>query len=82
MDRYYLSERALMCLCPQIFTELVGGNALMSNPSYPGDHSRLAPPDPIPNSAVKRMSADDSVEFLHVKVGHRQGFISNTRCQE
>lgn len=42
---------------------------------FPGDHSRLEPPDPIPNSEVKRLSADDSVGFPHVKVGHRQGFI-------
>jgi hypothetical protein len=27
----------------------------------PGGHSELAPPDPIPNSEVKRLSADDSV---------------------
>ncbi len=42
---------------------------------FPGDHSRMEPPDPIPNSAVKRSSADDSVRSPHVKVGHRQGFI-------
>ncbi len=35
----------------------------------------MEPPDPIPNSAVKRSSADDSVRSPHVKVGHRQGFI-------
>ena len=43
--------------------------------SFPGDHSRLAPPDPISNSEVKHSRADDSVGFPHVKVGHRQGFI-------
>ena len=32
----------------------------------------MAPPDSIPNSAVKRSCADDSVGFPHVKVGHRQ----------
>ena len=42
---------------------------------FPGDNSGLAPPDPIPNSEVKLASADDSVGFPHVKVGHRQGFI-------
>ena len=42
---------------------------------FPGDHSRLEPPDPIPNSEVKRTYADDSVGFPHVKVGHRQVFI-------
>ena len=32
----------------------------------------MVPPDPMPNSAVKRISADDSVGSPHVKVGHRQ----------
>ena len=36
------------------------------------DHRALEPPDPIPNSAVKRLSADGSVGFPHVRVGHRQ----------
>ena len=44
--------------------------------SFPGDHSRLAPPDPISNSEVKRTRADDSVGFPHVKVGHCQEFIT------
>ncbi|MFJ3051849.1 hypothetical protein, partial [Pseudomonas nitroreducens] len=30
---------------------------------------------PIPNSVVKRRIADGSVEFLHVRVGHRQAPI-------
>jgi hypothetical protein len=40
--------------------------------SLPGDHRDMVPPDPIPNSEVKRVLADGSVEFLHVRVGHRQ----------
>jgi hypothetical protein len=47
----------------------------MLEPSFPGDHSGLAPPDSISNSVVKRTRAYDSVVFHHVKVGHRQGFI-------
>lgn len=43
--------------------------------SLSDDHSELAPPDPIPNSVVKRLSADGSVGFPHVRVGHRQTFI-------
>ena len=39
-----------------------------------GDHSELEPPDPIPNSEVKRFSADGSVGSPHVRVGHRQAF--------
>ena len=36
------------------------------------DHRALEPPDPIPNSAVKRCIADGSVGLPHVRVGHRQ----------
>ncbi len=43
--------------------------------SLPGGNSKLEPPDPIPNSEVKRFSADDSVGSPHVKVGHCQAFI-------
>ena len=32
----------------------------------------MEPPDPIPNSEVKRCIADDSVGLPHVKVGHCQ----------
>ena len=39
------------------------------------DHRALEPPDPIPNSAVKRRIADGSVGFPHVRVGHRQAPI-------
>ena len=38
----------------------------------PGDNSAVAPPDPIPNSEVKRSRADGSVH-PHARVGHRQG---------
>jgi hypothetical protein len=37
-----------------------------------GGHGEYEPPDPIPNSEVKVLSADDSVGLPHVKVGHRQ----------
>ena len=42
-----------------------------------GGHSAVEPPDPIPNSEVKRSSADDSVGSPHVKVGHCQGLIQS-----
>ena len=45
---------------------------------FPGDHSRLDPPDPISNSEVKRTRADDSVGSPHVKVGHCQDFITES----
>ncbi|SGY90447.1 Putative uncharacterized protein [Moritella viscosa] len=40
-----------------------------------GDHSVAVPPEPIPNSVVKRNNADGSVGFPHVRVGHRQAPI-------
>ena len=40
-----------------------------------GDHRELEPPDPIPNSEVKRFIADGSVGLPHVRVGHRQALI-------
>ena len=43
-----------------------------------GDHSEREPPDPIPNSEVKPLCADDSVAGCHVKVGHRQAL--NTKA--
>src|SRR3990167_11379502 len=44
---------------------------------FPGDHSKRVPPDPISNSEVKTLSADDSVRAPHVKVGHCQ--VLNTK---
>ena len=38
----------------------------------PDDNSVCEPPDPIPNSAVKPLSADGSVGLPHVRVGHCQ----------
>lgn len=38
----------------------------------PGDLRDVEPPDPIPNSAVKRVIADGSVGSPHARVGHRQ----------
>lgn len=47
--------------------------------SLPGGNGEMEPPDTIPNSEVKRLSADDSVGSPHVKVGHRQALIQNPR---
>ena len=46
--------------------------------SLSDEHSELEPPDPIPNSEVKRCIADGSVGLPHVRVGHRQAPIPNT----
>ena len=45
--------------------------------SLPGGNSKVEPPDPIPNSEVKRFSADGSVGLPHVRVGHCQALIQN-----
>src|SRR5690554_5163896 len=47
----------------------------MIHPFSPDDHSEREPPDPMPNSAVKPLSADGSVGPPHARVGHRQAFI-------
>ena len=48
------------------------------NPNdLPGGNSKWEPPDPISNSEVKLLSADDSVGSPHVKVGHCQALIQN-----
>jgi hypothetical protein len=41
----------------------------------PGGNSDAVPPDPIPNSEVKRISGDGSVGSPHVRVAHRQAPI-------
>ena len=42
----------------------------------PGGYSEWVPPEPIPNSEVKTLSADDSAGFPRVKVGHCQAYKS------
>ena len=50
-------------------------NSRSARTRLPDDNSELEPPDPIPNSAVKRFSADGSVGIPHVRVGHRQALF-------
>jgi hypothetical protein len=45
-----------------------------------GDHSGVVPPDPIPNSEVKRASANGSVH-PHARVGHRQAPFEHHNAQ-
>ena len=45
-----------------------------------GDHSVVDPPDSMPNSEVKRNSADGSVGLPHVRVGHCQAPKKKTPC--
>ena len=62
-------------ICRRI--DCIESSLLSAMPFYglPDDDSELEPPDPIPNSAVKRLSADGSVGSPHVRVGHRQASI-------
>ena len=53
------------------------GKTELPRASLPGDQRALEPPDPIPNSEVKRRIADGSVGSPHVRVGHRQALIPN-----
>ena len=41
----------------------------------------MEPPDPIPNSVVKRSIADGSVGSPHVRVGHRQASKLKRPCR-
>jgi hypothetical protein len=45
------------------------------SPRLPGDNSEREPPESIPNSVVKTLSADDSAGSPCVKVGHCQAYI-------
>jgi hypothetical protein len=58
--RAYYRKNVALCWREITLPELLGGD------------SELVPPDSISNSEVKRFSADDSVGFPHVKVGHCQ----------
>ena len=67
-----MAERPPIVLNLDSIIYVFRGCALHIAHSLLGDHSGLEPPDPIPNSEVKRISADGSVGFPHVRVGHRQ----------
>ena len=58
--------------------KLLSCSALPGSNELLDDHRALEPPDPIPNSEVKRCIADGSVRFPHVRVGHRQALILNS----
>ncbi len=45
-------------------------------PNLSGGHSDVEPPESIPNSEVKHVSADGSVGPPHARVGHRQAPIT------
>ena len=47
----------------------------MIKQNLPGGTSAVVPPDPRPNSEVKRRSADGSVGSPHARVGNCQALI-------
>ena len=47
----------------------------MIKQNLPGGTSAVVPPDPMPNSEVKRRSADGSVGSPHARVGNCQALI-------
>ena len=49
-----------------------------SQTALPGDHRDVEPPDPIPNSEVKRVIADGSMGVPHARVGHCQALNLKT----
>ena len=63
------------------YTRSLGANGYLPI-QFPmlGDHSGVVPPDPIPNSAVKRASANGSVH-PHARVGHRQAPLLHHNAQ-
>ena len=52
--------------------ETIPSDGQLTSKNMSGDNSIVVPPDPIPNSEVKRNRADGSVGSPHVRVGHRQ----------
>ena len=50
----------------------MSGSGGQTSKSLPGGNSEWEPPDPIPNSEVKTLCADDSVAASYAKVGHCQ----------
>ena len=76
--RYIQSYTALFSF--RIFYAGLSEVVFSFNPNdLPGGYSKWEPPDPISNSEVKLLSADDSVGSPHVKVGHCQDFIFKAR---
>ena len=67
-----------MLQSPNAKTLVVGNKTNTKHQGLLDDNSAVEPPEPIPNSEVKRSSADGSVGFPHVRVGHRQALILKT----
>ena len=65
-----------LCSAPALCgAEVKKKGSLKKREGLSDDNSELVPPDTMPNSEVKQFSADGSVGFPHVRVGHRQALI-------
>ena len=62
----------------QLDTDYIDMPKRVDKQNLPGGCSAVVPPDPMPNSEVKRRSADGSVGSPHVRVGNCQA--SNLAC--
>ena len=72
-DKCYLDDRVrTRRLITSALPNCITGREAGNKPVLPGDNSDTVPPDPIPNSEVKRVSGDGSVGIPHVRVAHCQ----------
>ncbi len=61
-----------MAWCAQTHGDIKGQDVERRRKNLPGGESAVVPPDPMPNSEVKRRSADGSVGSPHARVGNCQ----------
>ncbi len=61
-----------MAWCAQTHGDIKGQDVERRQKNLPGGESAVVPPDPMPNSEVKRRSADGSVGSPHARVGNCQ----------
>ncbi len=64
--------RRLVLMVVQMGSESDRSITVGMKQNLPGGDSAVVPPDPMPNSEVKRRSADGSVGLPHVRVGNCQ----------
>ena len=55
-----------------LITDYIDMQKRVDRQNLPGGCSAVVPPDPMPNSEVKRRSADGSVGSPHARVGNCQ----------
>ena len=68
---------ARACLRDSCIPTTIYRTSFLTQQILPDDHGELVPPESISNSEVKRLSADGSVGFPHVRVGRRQALLTS-----